>query len=114
MKLSDHQFKFLQDVCRLIGYCAIHKIKVTGGELFRTQYQQDEYLRTGKSKIKNSQHMQRLAIDLNFFIDGNLVYEKQKLENIGLYWQGLNKLNRWGGFFRGFVDTCHFERKVKT
>ena len=111
MKLSDHQSEFLLDVCQLIGYCKYHAIKITGGELFRTIYQQAEYLRTGKSKTMNSMHLKRLAIDLNFFVDGKLTYEKEKLENIGRYWEGLNILNESGMFWK-FVDTNHFQRNL--
>jgi len=112
LKLSDHQAAFLLDVCQLIGYCKYHEIKVTGGELFRTEYQQKEYLRTGKSKTMNSMHLKRLAIDLNFFIDGVLTYDKNKLENIGRHWQGLSEYNEAGMFWK-FKDTNHFQRNIK-
>ncbi len=112
MRLSDHQWKFLQDICTLLGYCKYHNIKVTGGELFRTRYQQKEYIKIGKSKTMNSYHLKRLAIDLNFFIDGKLTYKKSKLENIGLYWQGLDKHNIAGMFWKRHIDTNHFERRL--
>ena len=107
--LSDKQFEFLKDFSRLINYCVAHEIKITGGELYRTEYQHAEHLRTGKSKIATSRHLKRLAIDLNFFIDGKLCYDFKELEKIGDYWQGLNPKNRWGGFWE-WKDIPHFER----
>ena len=69
--LSDEQFEFLKDISKLINYCILKNIKITGGELYRTDYQHAENVRTGKSKTKRSKHQDRLAIDLNFFIDGH-------------------------------------------
>ena len=112
LKLSDHQWLFLQDLALLILYCREHRHKVTGGELLRTLYQQLEYLRTGKTKTKRSWHLKKMAIDLNFFIDGKLTYDKKKLQNIGQYWEDLSPYNRWGGNFKTFLDTNHFERRT--
>jgi len=114
MKLSDHQFEFLQDVAVLIDFIAnVKGYKVTGGELFRPEEMQRIYFNSGRSKTMESKHFLRCAIDLNIFINGKLVYEKEKLEEIGVFWENLNKLNRWGGHFKSFVDTPHFERNVK-
>lgn len=119
MKLSDHQFEFLKDVAKLIEFAVKQGMKVTGGELYRPQLMQDHYFDTGKSKTKNSYHSKRLAIDLNFFYEGRLTYEFEKILKIGNYWESLNPLNRWGGDWNGndlnddnFVDTPHFERRV--
>ena len=110
LKLSDIQYLFLQDVCKLIGYCKVHEIKVTIGEAYRTLYQQKEYVRTGKSKTITSMHLQRLAIDLNFFIDGKYTKKKKDIENIGSYWEGLSPFNVWGG--RWGWDANHFQRSL--
>lgn len=111
MSLVAHQAAFLLDVAKLINKATEMGFTVTGGELYRTAEQQQIYLKTGRSKTMNSNHLKRLAVDLNFFKDGKLVYDVPTLKPIGDYWELLNELNRWGGKWR-FVDTPHFERNV--
>lgn len=112
MTLSEEQAAFLLDVCKLVTYATNHGWRVTGGELARTPEQQEIYFKTGKSKTMQSNHLRRLAIDLNFLKDGQPVYDKAALQPIGDYWVSLHRLNRWGGNFLNFIDTPHFERNV--
>jgi len=113
MKLSDEQFEFLLDVIVLMDWCILeYNIKITGGELYRTQNQQNIYYEKGLSKKKHSYHQDRLAIDLNFFKDGKLLRKKSEIKFIGDYWESLNEKNRWGGNYKNFYDGCHFERAV--
>lgn len=111
MSKSDEQWVFLQDVALLILEAKRIGIKLTGGELYRTQYQQAKYFKDGKSKTMKSKHLERLAIDFNFFIDGQLTYDADLIRPLGAYWESLNTKNRWGGFWE-FTDTPHFERKT--
>ncbi len=110
MSLVAQQAEFLLDVSRLIQYAVSQGWVVTGGELFRTAEQQELYVKTGRSKTMNSLHLKRLAIDLNFFKDGKLVYDKQQLAPIGAHWERLNPLNSWGGNGVTLVDVPHFSR----
>lgn len=110
MALVTEQWNFLQDVAKLIAKAEILGIVLTGGELYRTKEQQAIYLKEGKSKTANSQHMNRLAIDLNFFINGQLCYDKKKIQPLGDYWESLSPANRWGGNFKSILDVPHFER----
>ena len=112
MSLVPEQAAFLRDVCKLIEYATEQGWVVTGGELFRTAEQQEIYLKTGRSRTMASNHLRRLAIDLNFFRDGKLVWDKTAIAPIGAYWESLNPKNRWGGNFRSLVDVPHFERNV--
>ena len=112
MSLVPEQAAFLLDVCKLIEYATEQGWVVTGGELFRTAEQQEIYLRTGRSRTMASNHLRRLAIDLNFFRNGKLVWDKAQLTPVGAYWESLNPKNRWGGNFRSLVDVPHFERNV--
>lgn len=112
MDLVQHQNAFLKDVVKLIEHAQNSGFVVTGGELFRTKEQQEIYLKTGKSKTMDSNHLRRLAIDLNFFKDGNLTYDVTVLKPLGTYWEALDSLNRWGGNFHNLKDTPHFERNV--
>jgi hypothetical protein len=112
MKLSTEQAAFLLDACRLIQYATDQGFMVTGGELARTLEQQAFYVQTGRSKTMNSNHLKRCAIDLNFFKDGKIIWDKATLEPLGTYWESLHPKNRWGGRFKSLVDCPHFERNV--
>lgn len=118
MSLVATQAEFLLDACKLVQYATAAGFTVTGGELWRPIEMQQLYLKTGRSKTLNSQHLDRLAIDLNFFKNGRLVGTRDELMKLGEYWESLNPKNRWGGSWRGavdagkakFVDAPHFER----
>lgn len=112
MSLVTQQWEFLQDVAKLIQYAQTQDIVLSGGELYRTKEQQQIYIDTGKSKTMKSNHLKRLAIDFNFFINGELVYDYNhpKLVALGTFWKSLSKQNEWGGFWE-FKDTPHFERR---
>jgi hypothetical protein len=112
MSLSKEQADFLLDVCKLVQYSTEQGWMVTGGELYRTPEQQEIYLKTGRSKTMASNHLKRCAIDLNFFKDGKLVWDKAQIAPLGAYWENLNPKNRWGGNFKSLVDVPHFERNV--
>ena len=112
MSLSSEQAAFLLDACKLIQHATELGWTVTGGESYRTQEQQEIYFKTGKSKTMQSNHLRRLAIDLNFLKDGQPVWDKAQLQPIGDYWESLNPSNRWGGNFKSLPDVPHFERNI--
>lgn len=117
-KLLESQMAFLQDVCKLLARIETLGYQVTLGEGWRTMDQQKIYVKTGRSKTLESEHLNRRAIDLNIFKDGRLC-TRAEIKPIGDYWESLNPLNRWGGNWRGlvdagkskFIDTPHFERR---
>jgi predicted chitinase len=89
---------------------------VTGGELFRTEEQQAIYVQNGLSQTMNSRHLKRLAVDLHFFIEQangtlTLVEDVDTLQPLGDFWEDLDPANRWGGNWKTFKDTPHFERR---
>jgi hypothetical protein len=110
MGLRAEQSAFVKDVTKLLVFIESKGIEVTFGEALRTIYQQKEYIRTGKSKTMHSKHLKKLAIDLNFFIDGKLSYSKKDLQEIGDYWESLNEKNSWGRNWKNFKDVPHFQR----
>lgn len=119
MSLVQEQWEFLKDVSKLINKAEELEIVLTAGEMFRTTEQQEIYVRTGKSKTMNSNHLKRLAVDFNFFINGELVYNDSKIDELAKYWEELSPKNRWGGNFDkdwsrpdSFKDQPHFERVV--
>lgn len=112
MSLVAEQAAFLRDVTKLLNKADELGFVVTGGELYRTPEQQEIYVKTGRSKTMNSIHLKRCAIDLNFFVNGKLTYDKNAIKPLGDYWETLNPKNRWGGNWTRFVDVPHFERRV--
>jgi peptidoglycan L-alanyl-D-glutamate endopeptidase CwlK len=109
--MSDKQWKFLQDVSNLIEFARHKGYKLTGGELYRTKEQQEIYLEKGLSKTRDSQHLKRLAIDFNLFVDGQIMWTKcPEWEALGEYWEALDENNRWGGNYKSFTDVPHFEK----
>lgn len=114
MSLVAAQAAFLLDVGKLVVFATEQGFTVTGGELARTPEQQTIYVQTGRSKTMKSQHLKRLAIDLNFLKDGALVYDVGALHAIGTYWEGLSTANEWGGFWKSFKDVPHFQRNEVT
>lgn len=112
MSLVEHQAAFLDHVCQLVQHAKELGFVVTGGELYRTAEQQQIYIQTGRSKTMNSYHLRRLAIDLNFFKDGALCYDKAALQPVGDFWESLDTKNSWGGNWSSFKDVPHFERRA--
>ena len=112
MSLVKAQAEFLLDVGRLVQYATEVGWTVTAGELYRSPEQQEIYVKTGRSKTMNSLHLKRLAIDLNFFKDGKLTYDKKVLEPLGKYWESLHPLNSWGGNGIKIHDAPHFSRGI--
>lgn len=112
MSAVRDQAAFLLDLCKLVEYATAQGFVVTGGELYRTPEQQQIYVKTGRSRTMNSLHLQRRAVDLNFFKDGKLVYDKAVLAPLGLFWESLHPLNSWGGNGVKLVDVPHFSRGV--
>lgn len=117
MSLRLEQVAFTDDVIRLLAWARNNGYEVTLGEAWRTPEQQKIYVEAGRSKTLKSQHLSRLAVDLNVFKDGRLCGRDQ-IRPLGEYWERLHPKNRWGGSWRGlveagkstFVDTPHFER----
>lgn len=112
MSLVEHQAAFLEHVCQLVAHAKVLGFVVTGGELYRTAEQQQIYVQTGRSKTMASYHLRRLAIDLNFFKDGKLCYDKSTLQPVGDFWESLDTKNSWGGNWSSFKDLPHFERRA--
>ena len=120
MNLVHEQSCFMHDFWKLLKFAWDSGLVVTGGELWRPLEMQKLYVQQGKSKTMRSQHLDRLAIDLNFFRGSQLITKREELKFLGDYWEGLSPENRWGGSWRGlvesgqskFIDVPHFERKV--
>jgi hypothetical protein len=109
--LVAEQDAFTRDVVALLQFAHEHGYVITLGEAWRTPEQQAVYVKTGRSLTTKSQHLRRLAIDLNIFQDGRLLATKDEIMPLGQYWEALHPgKNRWGGNFNRLVDCPHFER----
>lgn len=79
---------------------------VTFGEVLRTQAQATANAASGAG-IKNSLHLQRLAADLNFFLAGVYQTDSAAYLPLGVKWESMHPLARWGGRFSR-PDGNHF------
>lgn len=108
MKLSEIQGEFARDVAKLIEWVDVQGWYVTLGSAWRPLSEQRRLVASGASKTMHSQHLNRLAIDLNLFIDGDYQLDTDEYWLMGEYWKSLHPDNRWGGDW-GW-DGNHFER----
>jgi len=98
VKESDKQWLFLQNTAALIHWAGRRGYKLTGGDLYR-----DSRCEYGS---RSSKHRQRLAIDLNLFVNG--IYQTQTTEEyleLARQWESMPHC-RSGARFN---DINHFE-----
>ncbi len=105
--MSALQEQFAQSAARLIQKAADLGYTVTLGEAWRTP-QQAQWNADHGTGIAHSLHLERLAIDLNFFKDGALITDGSKLQDVGTWWKTLGPMYRWGGDFKHLPDGNHF------
>jgi len=111
MKLSEQQQIFTINIAKLINKAEDMCIGLTFGHAWRSQQEQRRLHQLGKTKTLSSRHKDRLAVDFNFFINGKLTYRKNDIQELGDFWESLHEKNKWGGNFKSFLDTPHFEMK---
>lgn len=109
MSLGEEQQLFTRDLVKLLSKAFELGYEVRMGEVLRPVEMQELYVKTGRSKTMNSQHLKKLAADLHFFKGNQGPLYPQEL---GDYWESLSKVNRWGGNWKSFKDQPHFERFV--
>lgn len=99
MKLSKKQADFARKVGIFLLWIYSHpNWTVTLGEVWRPQRLQRIYYREGKTKTLTSKHTQKLAIDLNLFINGRYITNKKKYRPLGEFWEKCLG-GKWGGRF---------------
>jgi len=120
MTLGEEQSLFASQVVRhLIPRAYELGFEVRLGEVQRPIEMQELYVKTGRSKTLNSMHIKKCAIDLILLVNGKICTREQ-IKPLGDFWESLSPKNRWGGNWRGlvdsgkssFVDAPHFERAV--
>jgi hypothetical protein len=135
--LSQKQWRFLRYVGKLVAWAEREGYALTGAELFRSPEQAAIHATPGTSleiaagRIEDicpaiarefralakrrvgvagremSIHRDRLAIDLNLFIDGRWQQDSAAYEPLGVYWESLGPDCIWGGRF-SMPDGNHF------
>jgi hypothetical protein len=105
--MSALQEEFAQAAARLISAAPSFGYTVTLGEAWRTPEQAAINAKKGTG-ISDSLHIDRLAIDLNFFKGGMYVQGGSQLADIGAWWKRLGPNYRWGGDFHTRPDGNHF------
>ncbi len=109
-ELLYKQFGFAEDIARLIVYAFGKGYSLTFGEAFRPLFVQEIYFKEGKTQTLHSQHLERLAVDFNLFLQGrHISTDAPEWHILGTYWKSLNVDNRWGGDFPYLKDYNHFE-----
>lgn len=98
MTLGEKQRLFTRLVGVLIEYAYQEGYELTFGDAYRSQEQAQENAHLGVG-IKNSLHGKRLAVDFNLFKNGVFVEHSEGHLPLGIFWEGLHPLCRWGGRF---------------
>lgn len=104
-KLGDMQRRFAKLVPRLIDQAHVLGFEVTLGDVYRDPR---VFGMVGDSKgygSRNSNHKQRLAIDLNLFKNGEYQATSEAHRPLGEWWEEQDSSAVWGG---DFADGNHY------
>lgn len=110
--LLQQQQTFCENTGRLIVWTYGQGYQLTWGEAMRDPRIAQLNAQAGIG-IVATLHGERLAIDLNLFLNGVLLGTTKDYAPLGAYWKTLNPLNRWGGDFKAAdgspkPDSDHF------
>ena len=98
MKLSEAQRLFARRLPRLIDYINDNGYECTLGDAYRDPRSHGEMGQKIAYGRRHSAHKQRLAIDLNLFLDGEYLSTTEAHRPFGEYWISLDPENHeWGG-----------------
>ena len=106
MTLGEKQRLFTRLVGKLIEYAYSIGYELTFGDAYRSPEQARQNAQLGKG-IVSSLHCERLAIDLNLFINGEYKTQTEDYRKLGEFWEALGADCRWGGRFSR-PDGNHF------
>jgi hypothetical protein len=99
MRLGDKQKLFAKLIPRLIDYAYEQGYEVTFGDAYRDPRLHGQVGEKKGYGHRSSAHKQRLAIDLNLFLDGKFLTQTDDHAVLGKYWESLHPDCRWGGRF---------------
>jgi hypothetical protein len=109
MTLREKQSKLVDLIAGLIRKAQILGFELTLGEAFRSPEEAERLAKLGLG-ITHSLHTQRLAIDLNLFINGEYQSETAAYLPLGEWWENQSMEDFkccWGGRFTR-ADGNHF------
>ena len=113
MKLNERQRKFAFFFTKLVQWAFANGYEVVIGEVQRTKEQQEIYVKSGRSKTMDSDHIEKCAGKLFLFKMQTSGYgyitDSAQYKPLGDYWKSLHPMCRWGGDFKSLVDGNHFE-----
>lgn len=98
MTLRQKQSLFVGLVAQLLQHAAALGFELTFGEAWRSSEEAARLAKAGAG-IRASLHCQRLAIDLHLFKDGTYLTTTAAHQPLGVWWEALHPLCRWGGRF---------------
>ena len=104
MSLTAKQSEFTEAISNFIAWCHAEGEAVILAEAFRPPEMAELYAQQGKG-IKNSNHCNKLAVDLFRYKNGTVSWDTADYRKIGLKWESWHPLARWGGRFN---DAVHF------
>ena len=99
MTLADKQKLFVRLVANLIEFANVRGYEFSFGDAYRDPRLHGNIGEKKAYGHASSNHKRRLAIDLNLFKDNEYLTTDKDHEPIGLYWESLHPLCRWGGRF---------------
>ncbi len=107
MKLGERQRLFAKLLPRLLDYAHEQGYELTLGDAYRDPRLHGALgVKMGYGH-KDSNHKNRLAIDLNLFKDGVFLQATEDHKPLGEFWEKLHPLCRWGGRFKS-PDGNHY------
>jgi hypothetical protein len=96
--LRQKQSRFARQAARLVLKAYELGYEVTLGEAWRDPEQAALNAQHGTG-IKNSLHIEKLAIDINLFKDGRYLEDEEGHRELGAWWLTFGPDYRWGGNF---------------
>lgn len=99
MTLGEKQRLFARLVAGLIDQAIFLGYEVTFGDAYRDPRLHGQIGERKGYGHPKSAHKMRLAIDLNLFKDGKYLDKTSDHEPLGMWWETVHPLARWGGRF---------------
>lgn len=107
MTLREHQELFARLLPRLLDRVPTLGLTCTLGELERPREWAKVMWQRRRGTL-TSLHMDRLAIDVHLFRDGEYLALTEDHAELGAFWKTLHPLCRWGGDFKSRPDGNHY------
>ena len=108
--LGQKQREFSYHVTQLIQHIYAMGYAVTLGDAYRDPRSHGKMGEEGPYGRRASAHKNRLAIDLNLFIDNMYIQQEGPYTQFGTWWKALHRENEWGGDWKS-DDANHFSRR---